>query len=73
MDEARIAIHAEIEGLVDNVQRIEQPICKSVDLDFKVDGPNPYTHIDVKHPVGSEILKKQNSLCTLQEMANNIG
>jgi len=40
-DEARTAIHAEIEGLVDNAQRIEQPICKSVDLDFKVDGPAP--------------------------------
>ena len=73
VDEARIAIHAEIEGLVDNAQRIEQMICKSVDLDFKVDGPAPYTHMDVKHPVGSEILRKQNSPYTLQEMANNMG
>lgn len=73
VDEARTAIHAEIEGLVDNPQRIEQPICKSVDLDFKVDGPAPYTHMDVKHPVGSEILRKQNSPYTLQEMAKNMG
>lgn len=29
VDEARTAIQAEIEGLVDNVQRIEQPICRS--------------------------------------------
>ena len=73
VDEARTAIHAEIEGLVDNVQRIEQPICKSVDLDFKVNGPGPYTHMDVKHPVGSEILLKQKSPDTLQEMAHNMG
>lgn len=58
--------------LVDNAQRIEQPICKSVDLDFKVDGPAPYTHMDAKHPVGSEILRKQNSPYTLQEMAKNM-
>ena len=62
-----------MEGIVDNPQRIEQPICKSVDLDFKVNGPAPYTHRDVKHPVGSEILRKQNSPYTLQEMANNMG
>jgi len=43
--------HAEIEGLVENVQRIEQPFSKSIDLDFKVDGPGPYTHMDVKHPL----------------------
>lgn len=73
VDEARTAIHAEIEGLVEKSQRIEQPICKSVDLDFKVDGPAPYTHMDVKHPVGSEILRKQNSPYTLQEMANKMG
>lgn len=73
VDEARTAIHAEIEGLVDNPQRIEQPICKSVDIDFKVEGPAPYTHMDVKHPVGSEILRKQNSPYTLQEMAHNMG
>jgi hypothetical protein len=73
VDEARTAIHAEIEGIVDNAQRIEQPICKSVDLDFKVDGPAPFTHMDAKHPVGSEILFKQNSPDTLQEMAYNMG
>ena len=73
VDEARTAIQAEIEGLVDNPQRIEQPICKSIDLDFKVDGPALYTHMDVKHPVGSEILIKQNSPYTLQEIANNMG
>ena len=49
VDEARTAIHAEIEGVVDNPQRID------VDLDFKA-----YTYMDAKHPVGSEILRNQN-------------
>lgn len=62
-----------MEEIVDNPQRIEKPICKSVDLDFKVDGPDLYTHMDVKHTVGSEILRKQKSLYTLQEIANNMG
>ena len=73
VDEARTAIYAEIEGIVDNPQRIEQPICKSIDLDFEIDGPAPFTHMDTKHPVGSEILVKQNSPDTLQEMAYNMG
>jgi hypothetical protein len=73
VDEARTALQSEMEGIVDNPQRIEKPNCKSVDLDFKVNGPAPYTHMDVKHPVGSEILRKQNSPYTLQEMANNMG
>jgi hypothetical protein len=59
--------------IVDNAQRIKQPIFKSVDLDFKINGPAPFTHLDVKHPVGSEILLKQNSPYTLQEMAYNMG
>lgn len=72
-EQQRTAFQSEMEGIVDNPQRIEKPICKSVDLDFKVDGPALYTHMDVKHPVGSEILRKQNSPYTLEEMANNMG
>ena len=72
VDEARTVIHAEIEGVVDNTQRMKQPICKSVDLDFKISGPAPFTHLDIKHPVGSEILLKQNSRYTLQEMGYNM-
>jgi hypothetical protein len=37
VDKTRAAIHAETKGLVENVQRLEKPFCKSVDLDFKVD------------------------------------
>jgi hypothetical protein len=73
VDEARTALHAEIEGLIDNVQWIEQLICKSVDLDFKVDGPVPYTHIDTKHPVGSEILRKQGQTIDIKIMAYRMG
>jgi hypothetical protein len=73
VDEARTAIHAEIEGLVDNAQRIEQPICKSVDLDFKVDGPAPYRYMDAKHPVGSEILRKQGQTIDINTMAYRMG
>jgi len=73
VDEARTAIHAEIEGLVDNAQPIEQPICKSVDLDFKVNGPAPYTHMDVKHPVGSDILRKQNQTIDIKTIAYRMG
>ena len=62
-----------MEGIVDNPQGIEKPICKSVDIYLKVNGPAPYTHMDGKHPVVSEILRKQNSPYTLQEMANNMG
>jgi hypothetical protein len=62
-----------MEGGVDNPQRIEKPICKSVDLDFKVDGPAPYTHMDIKHPVGSELLRKQNQTIDIKAMAYRMG
>ena len=73
VDEARAAIQSEMEEIVDNPQRIEKPFCKSVDLDFKVDGPAPYTHMDVKHPVGSEILRKQNRKVDIKTMAYDMG
>jgi len=73
VDEARTALQAEMEGIVDNPQRIEKPICKSVDLDFKVDGPAPYTHMDCKHPVGSEILIKQRQTININTMAYRMG
>ena len=73
VDEARAALQAEMEGIVDNPQRIEKPICKSVDLDFKVDGPARYTHMDCKHPVGSEILIKQRQTININTMAYRMG
>ena len=44
-----------------------------VDLDFRIDGPNGFTHADIKHPVGSHILKLQNSTMNIEEMAYNMG
>ena len=73
VDEARSALHAEMEGHIENPQRLDQPFTKSVDLDFKVDGPYPFTHVDIKHPVGSEILQKQNSPMDLETMAYKMG
>lgn len=45
---------------------------RCVDLDFTVQGPAPFTHFDVKNPVGSEILKKQGQTISLEEMAYKI-
>ena len=59
LDETRAALHSEMEGIVDNSERIKKPLCKSIDLDFNINGPGLYTHMDVKHPVGSKILKKK--------------
>lgn len=59
MDEAISALHAEMKVYVENRQRLAQPFTKSVDLDFKVDGLYPFTQLDIKHLVGSEILQKQ--------------
>lgn len=73
VDEARSALQAEIMGIIEDVERIPQPYCKSVDLDFRISGPAPYSHLDMKHPVGSLILKKQNSPYTLQESSLNLG
>ena len=73
VDETRSAIQAEIEGVIKDAQRIPKPYCHRVDLDFVISGPFPYTHLDFKHPVGSAILKKQNSPFTLEEMAYNMG
>ena len=73
VDETRSAIQAESEGIIKDAQRIPKPYCNLVDLDFAISGPFPYTHLDFKHPVGSAILKKQNSPFTLEEMAYNMG
>jgi hypothetical protein len=73
VDEARSAIHAEILGLVNGVNRIPKPYCQSVDLDFVISGPWPFTHMDIKHPVGSAILEKQGKTKTLRQMAFDVG
>ena len=48
-------------------------IAKRIDLDFIVEGPPPFTHIDVKTPMGSEILRKQKQHISVQDMSYRIG
>lgn len=73
VDEARSALQSEIIGIVEGVERISRPYCKSVDLDFHISGPAPYSHLDMKHPVGSAILKKQGSNIALKTMSFDLG
>ena len=73
VDEAISALQAEMMGLIEDVKRIPQPYCKQVDLDFRVSGPPPYTHLDLKHPVVSTILKKQGHHIKLRTMASDLG
>jgi hypothetical protein len=72
VDEARSALHAELKGYIENPQLLDQSFTKSVDLDFKVDGPYRFTHIDIKHPVGSEILRKQGQTIDIETMAEKM-
>lgn len=73
VDEARSAIQAEIEGIIKDAQRIPKPYCNLVDLDFVISGPSPFTHMDIKHPVGSAILKKQKQNVTLRQASSDLG
>lgn len=73
VDEARSALQSEIIGIVEGVERIPRPYCKSIDLDFRISGPAPYSHLDMKHPVGSAILKKQGRNITLKTMSFDLG
>lgn len=43
-----MALQAERMGIVEGVERIPQPYCKKVDLDFRISGPAPYSHLDMK-------------------------
>ena len=44
-----------------------------MDIDLKVKGPSPWTHADVKQPVGSEALRKQGQTISVEEMAQTMG
>ena len=73
IDEARAAVQSKLENLAINPTRSDMATARRVDLDYEVEGPSPFTHIDIKNPVGSEILKKQNQTITLQDMSYKIG
>jgi len=73
IDEARAIIQARSENLVSKPTRPDMETARRVDLDFKVQGPDPFTHVDVKNPVGSEVLKKQSQSISVEDMAYKIG
>ena len=73
VDEARAIVQAELDSQVIEPTRPDMETARRVDLDFKVQGPAPYTHVDVKNPVGSDILQKQGQTRTVEEMAYEIG
>jgi hypothetical protein len=60
IDEARTIVQAKLENLIIEPTRPDRLTARNVNLDYKVLGPAPFTHFDVKTPVGSEILIKQN-------------
>jgi hypothetical protein len=71
--EARTSIQAELEGYIINPHRPAKTIAKIVDLDYLIDGPNPYTHFDPKDLVGSITLVVQDQSIMVEEMAFNSG
>ena len=73
IDKARAIIQAKLENLINKPIRPNMEIARRVDLDFTLQGPAPFTHIDVKNPVGSEILKKQGQTISLEGMSYRIG
>lgn len=73
VDEARSAIQAEILEFINGVNRLPKPYCQSVDLDFVISGPSPFTYMDIKHLVGSAILKKQKQNVTLRQASSDLG
>lgn len=73
IDEARAIVQSKLENLVINPTRPDMETARRVDLDYEVEGPAPFTHFDVKNPVGSEILKKQGQTISLEDMAYKIG
>lgn len=73
IDEARTVVQAKLEKLVIKPTRPDMETARRVDLDFIVQGPAPFTHFDVKNPVGSEILKKQGQTISLEDMSYKIG
>lgn len=73
IDEARAVVQAELENVVVNPTRPTKLEARQIDLDYKVDGPDPLTYVDIKNPVGSEILAKQGQTTNVEDMAFKMG
>jgi hypothetical protein len=73
IDEARAVIQAELQNVVIEPTRPSKLEARRVDLDYKVKGPGLLTHVDIKHPVGSDILIKQGQTISVEDMAYKMG
>lgn len=56
VNKTRSIIQVEFEGIIENASRLEKPSAKFVDLDFKLNGLHPYTHLYIEQSVESESL-----------------
>lgn len=73
--EAISALQGEMQGLYKNVRR-EDYGSSIRGLDFRVDGLGSYknvTHLEVKNPVGSEILRNTNQKASVARQGKSIG
>jgi len=66
IDEVRVAAQVEIENKIINPTRLDIMETRRIDLDFKLDGPEPLTHVDIKNPGGLSVLVDQNQTTTIQ-------
>ena len=73
INEARAIVQATVENKIIQPVRPDIETAKLIDLDFQVQGPAPYTHCDVKNPVGSHILEAQGQTDTIVQMSTRIG
>ena len=73
IDEARSVVQAELQNLIEKPSRFSFKTSGIVDLDFKIEGPALYTHLDVEDPLGSYTLKKQKQRINIEQMAFRIG
>lgn len=73
IDEARAVVQAELQNVVIGPNRANQVESRLVDLDFTVQGPYPWTHVDIKQPIGSEALIKQRQTISLEKMEYKLG
>lgn len=73
IDEARAVVQAELQNVVIEPTRANQLETRRVDLDFKVQGPHPWTHVDIKQPIGLKALIKQGQTISLEDMSYKLG
>lgn len=77
IEEAKTALRAEAEGIVDNVARPSKNRDKRMRSDFLVSGPPPYTHLEVKKPIDFKTLEAKGIDITgfpsLDVVAANMG